>query len=88
MTGTPIDLAAVRSARDDKSNGPDADQTCIIVKDGKPQKWFKFSVAFNIDDAEFTFHIWALDFADADRRVAAIKSTAKVSGQIMAEVPA
>ena len=84
----PIDIAAARAERDERLNGPDADQICIIVSDGKAEKWFKFSVAFLIDEAEFTFHIWALSIADAQRRVLAIRETAVVSGQIVSEIPA
>ena len=86
MTDAPIDLAAAKAARDERRNGPDADQVCVIVKDGKPEKWFKFDISFGIDGTRFSFHIWALDWADAQRRVQAIKSTATLDGQIMSEI--
>ena len=43
-------------------NGPDAEHVRIGADgDGRPQKWFEFSVSFFIDGGEFPFEIWALD---------------------------
>lgn len=66
---------------------PDADQVAIVVKDGKPERWFKFVVDYKDGDATFCFDIWALDAADAERRVAAIRATAEMKGMVYSAMP-
>lgn len=66
----------------DKRHGPDQEHVAVIVKDGRAEKWFEFTCAFACDGAEYSFTIWALDFADADRRLDALKASAKVDGQL------
>lgn len=70
-----------------KPDQPDAEHTCIIAKDGAPEKWFKFSVAFDDGGSEFTFTIWATSHEEAARRVQCIRETARVEGQVFAEIP-
>lgn len=61
---------------------PDEDCMCIIPTDGKPVKWFKFECSFRCDGKEYAFEIWALDQADAERRMSALRETATVDGQL------
>ena len=67
---------------------PQDDCVCVIPTDGKPVKWFRFGCTFKIDDSEFGFDIWALDAQDAERRIAAVRETATVDGQIFGIIPA
>jgi hypothetical protein len=66
---------------------PDAEHTCIIVKDGKPEKWLEFSGAFDDGGSEFAFEIWATSKEDAERRVQCIRQSARLGGQIFGTVP-
>lgn len=69
-------------------NGPDPEHVRIGADgDGRPQKWFEFSVSFFIDGGEFPFEIWALDKADAERRVDAIRQNAVLVGQVLHRSP-
>jgi hypothetical protein len=63
------------------------DGTCRL-RDERGTEWFKFGVDFTVDGVEFGFFIWALDRDDAERRVAAIRETAWVIGQVFSEIPA
>lgn len=77
-----VSLAEVR----DKRDGPDP-EFIFVDKHGK---WFTFIVDFHDDelDADYSFHIWARDFDDAERRLAKIKENAKVVGKLHSEIPA
>ena len=66
---------------------PGPDCVCVIPTDGKPVKWFKFYCSFQCEDGEFAFSIWALNQADAERRMEQLRKTAKVEGQIYTSVP-
>lgn len=60
------------------------DQKFIYI-DGAGDEWFAFDAIYEIDGSEFCFRIWARDFPDADRRLAALKINAKIDGQVYAE---
>ena len=66
---------------------PEAEFACIIPTDGKPVKWFTYSVTFMDGEKEYSFHIWATDFADAERRVQCLRESAKLGGQLYAAIP-
>ena len=66
---------------------PDAEFVCVIPTDGQPVKWFKFSYAFSHEGKEYSFDIWAKDFADAEQRLVSLKATAVLSGQLYAAIP-
>lgn len=76
---TLIDLSAARERRD----GPDPEFVWI---DGRGQKWFAFAFGYEVDGREFGFQIWALNHADAERRLEAIRATGRVAGKVFAEV--
>lgn len=65
-----------------ETNGPDVDQ---MWRDDTGQVWHRFSVIYTVGDHSFTTSLWALDAEDAERRLAALKATAKISGQIYME---
>lgn len=69
----------------DKRHGPDPEH---VYRDGMGVKWFEFTCSFSVDGKEFGFHLWALDRADCERRLDALKQTAEVDGQLYAIVPA
>lgn len=50
------------------------------------QIWHRFTCSYPIDDTEFVFHIYALDWKDAERRIAAIGSGGRVDGQLVKEM--
>lgn len=53
------------------------------------QTWLEFNAAYR-DSAtgqEFNVSFWALDFADARRRIACMRETIAVTGQIYATYP-
>lgn len=61
-----------------------------IYIDEKGRTWHKYSVEFTheLDDQVFSFHIWAIDWADALERVEFIKSNARLAYQVLGEIPA
>ncbi|WP_296201746.1 hypothetical protein [uncultured Hyphomicrobium sp.] len=70
-----------------KEDKPDDNCVCIIPTDGKPVKWFKFTCSFASDDGEYDFTLWARDAADAEKRLADLRATAKLDGQLFMEIP-
>jgi hypothetical protein len=65
-----------------ETNGPDADQ---VWRDDSGQVWHRFSVAYTIGDRSFTTSLWAHDLDDAERRLMALRATAKIAGQVYSE---
>lgn len=47
-----------------------------------------FTCSYSHDGARWTFQIKADDFADAERRFAAIKSWGRLDGELMMTIPA
>lgn len=74
-----IRLAEYKAQRDAKANAPHAN--CLQVIDGEP--WYLFAVSYRVGYALFECNIWALDAADAQSRVDAMRSTAAVVGQVL-----
>jgi hypothetical protein len=75
-----IDLCRERVRRE----APDAEFVTII--DGVT--WFAFSASYQDGDQEFSFQFWALDQADAERRVAVMRGNLKCDGQLFAVIEA
>lgn len=67
---------------------PDAEHVCIVVENGQPIKWFEFTCTFSDGETEYSFRLWARDFADAERRLNELRATARVDGQLYAIEPA
>lgn len=55
--------------------------------DPQGRTWHPFSVSYRhpIDEMEFTFKIWAIDYADAAERVEYLRQNAVLDGQIIRE---
>ncbi len=47
--------------------------------------WYRFVVDWTCDDRTYSTHIWARDLADAERRLLALRTTARIEGQVKAE---
>jgi hypothetical protein len=54
--------------------------------DHKGTLWYRFMIEFQIDDAEFSFDMWARDMDDANRRLQIIKNNAKLVGQVVSTI--
>lgn len=80
MADDPLDFQAAH----DKKHGPDAE---FRYRDDMGREWFVFTCSYADEDGRFCFKIWALDHADAERRLALIGGSGTVDGQIFAEVP-
>lgn len=65
-----------------ETRGPERDQTC---KDDSGRSWSRFAVDWTCDGRNYSTHIWALDAADAERRLLALRNTAAVVGRVLAE---
>lgn len=66
------------------NDDPDSEQT---YTDANGVKWFKYGVEYTDQRGRtMSFHIWAMSFADADRRLNQIANTGRVYGQIYCEV--
>lgn len=78
-----IDLAAERNKRD----APDPQ---FVRTDDFGRPMYAYSVRYATMDGKQWggVTIWAYDFAEALRRMEAIRASGKVDGQLMAEVPA
>lgn len=76
-----IDLNKVRNDRE----APDAE---CVTNDGFGRPMYQFGVEYELDGSEWTMSIWAYSLEDAQRRVAAIRDTATVYGQIFGVIPA
>lgn len=50
-------------------------------------EWFKFCVDFQFGGSEWSVDIWARNAEDAEGRVAALRSTAKLGGQLFDAIP-
>lgn len=76
MTDKPIDLNAERNRRE----APDPEH---VRKDDFGRPMGRFTCSYLLDDGmEWNFDIWAYDFEDAERKLAGIRASAKVDGQV------
>jgi len=50
--------------------------------------WVPFGVEFDTQEGRFTFELWAVDLAHAHDRLSELKATAKIYGEIHAQVRA
>lgn len=74
----PIDLAAERNKRE--QSDPQ-----FVHQDDYGRPLYAFGVEYTFEGNQFTFHLIAYSFEDADAKVAAIRDSAKVYGQIFSE---
>lgn len=77
---TPIDLAAER----DKRNGPESDH---VRRDGFGRPLFRYALSYQMGDSSWCTHVWAYSMEDAADRVAAMRSSLTLDGQVYSTVP-
>jgi hypothetical protein len=78
----PIDLNQRRAARE----RPDAE---FVAKDDFGRPLYTFGYSFDHSDGKtYGFRFVAYDFEDAEAKLASIRGTARLDGQIFTEVPA
>jgi hypothetical protein len=68
----------------DRKHGPDP---AHVWRDEQGVKWLEFCCEFRDGDKTYGFSIWATDFADAERRMALLRASAVVAGQLYTTVP-
>lgn len=69
----------------DKRHGPDPEH---VVCDEHGVKWFEFACSYvDYEGCHVGFRILAKDQTDADRRIEALRKSARVDGQVYATVP-
>ena len=66
---------------------PEVEHVTITVENGQPVHWYEYACTFDHDGKKFAFSIWAKSFEDAEARMASLRATAYVDGQIYARIP-
>lgn len=79
-----VDEIISLSAERERRNPPDPEHT-MIGRDGIPI--FEFGAEFTVDGRDYCFQLWAKDWADAERRLEALKTNARIAGQLYASIP-
>lgn len=93
VEGDPIpspvtSLAEARAEREAKANGPDPEHVLVVAEDGQPVRYYRWGWEWDFEGGSWAGYFWARDHADAEARLAALKGSARLVGQVMAEVPA
>lgn len=58
-----------------------------VLVDDRGVKWFEFTCSYDDKSGNsFIFSIWAKSKEDAEERMAALKQTAKIDGQLFMEI--
>ncbi len=76
-----IDINAERNKREQ----PDSR---FVRRDNYGRPLYCFLLSYMVDESRFSTQVWAYDFADAEARVAAMRNSLKVDGQLFKEIPA
>ncbi len=76
---TVIDLGQARAAREQ----PDAEH---IQKDQFGRPMYRFALTYEMDGKTWGSDVWAYSFGDAERRVAAMRGSLSVAGQVHSEI--
>ncbi|WP_245449953.1 hypothetical protein [Rhizobium leguminosarum] len=71
----------MRNSRD----APDAD---FVTVDGDDRKLYRFALQYDMDGKSWATEIWAYSSKDAEERVAAMRHTLTMCGQLYGEVDA
>jgi hypothetical protein len=79
--GAVVDLTAERNKREQ----PDAE---FMRKDEYGRHVYCFGVQYDHAGSQYSFHLWAYDWADAEAKVASMRSSATVFGKMFSVVPA
>ena len=76
MSDKITDLSAEREKRKDQPNPK------FILCDECGRTYYLFTLHYEMDGKSYAVDIWAEDFADADRRVEAMKASLVTGGQV------
>lgn len=76
-----IDLSTERNKR----AAPDAE---FVRQDDYGRPMYTFLLSYEMDGSGWSTEVWAYDVEDAEKRVAAMRESLKVDGQIFASFPA
>jgi extradiol dioxygenase family protein len=76
-----VDLVAERNKREQ----PDPE---FISQDEYGRKVYTFCVEYDFEGHQFSFHLQAYSWEDAEAKVAALRQSAKVYGQMHSVIPA
>ncbi|MFN8682757.1 hypothetical protein ACDP63_16685 [Paracoccus sp. P2] len=77
-----IDLGKERERREAALNGPDSN---CIVRDSEGRPMLLFAIDWHHDGRRWTVQIAAYDWEDAEARVASMRASLEVSGQVVAQ---
>lgn len=81
MSDNIISLGTERAKRE----GPDAD---FIKRDDYGRELFTFLLEYQFDGGTWSTTLWAYDMADADARIAAMRGSLELRGQVFTTHPA
>ncbi|MEG9884149.1 MAG: hypothetical protein V6Z86_05950 [Hyphomicrobiales bacterium] len=59
-----------------------------IAQSPSGETYYRFSVTYDHEGTECCVDVWAMSFADAQRRLESLKRTARLDGQIYRTIPA
>lgn len=76
-----IDLAAARNDR----AAPDPE---FVKKDDYGRPMFQFLLDYQFEDGTWSINLWAYSWEDAEARVAAMRQSLRVEGQLHSSIPA
>lgn len=77
--GDVVDLNQARAARE----RPDAEH---VRQDQFGRPMYRFALTYEMDGSRWGTGLWAYSFEDAERRVAAMRDSLSVAGQVHAEI--
>jgi len=77
--GELFDLNQARTAREQ----PDPEH---VQRDQFGRPMYRFALAYEMDGRTWGADVWAYSFEDAERRVAAMRDSLSVAGQVHAEI--
>ncbi|MEF3131068.1 hypothetical protein OS035_06280 [Rhizobium sp. 268] len=78
---TVLMFSRVRSDRE-------APDVAFVTSDGDDRKLYRFALQYNMDGKNWATEIWAYSSKDAEERVAAMRHSLMMCGQLYGEVEA
>lgn len=80
MSNDIIDLSAERNKRE--QSVPE-----FVRHDDYGRPLYTFLLSYEMEGKSWSTEVWAYDFADAEARVAAMRESLKVTGQLFDRIP-
>lgn len=69
-------------------NSRDAPDAAFVTTDGDERKLYRFALQYDMDGKSWATEIWAYSSKDAEERVAAMRGSLTMCGQLYGEVEA